>query len=164
MNTHRFFLTLVVACLLIPAVALAKPQVSISIKAEKKVTVVENGQEVVKQIPAEEVLPGETLIYTLSYTNAGNEAATNVVINDPIPEGAAYVLESASGEGTDISFSIDGGKTFKKPSMLTYEVKLADGTKEKRVASPEEYTHIRWTIRKVRAGGSGQLGFQVRVK
>ncbi|MBT8370439.1 MAG: DUF11 domain-containing protein [Deltaproteobacteria bacterium] len=164
MHTSRIFLSVAVACLLIPAVALAKPQVSISIKAEKKVIFVENGQEVVKRIPAVEVAPGETLIYTLTYTNAGDEAATNVVINDPIPQGAAYILDSASGQDTDISFSIDGGQTFKKPSMLTYEVKLADGTTEKRVASPEAYTHIRWTIRKVRAGGSGELGFQVRVK
>ena len=75
-----------------------------------------------------------------------------MVINDPITKGTYYILESASGEGTDITFPIDGVQFFKKPSLLTYEVKLADGTKEKQVASPEQYTHIHWTVGKIPAG------------
>jgi len=37
------------------------------------------------------------------------------------------------------------------------------GKQIKRAASPEEYTHIRWTVSKVDAGKSGVAGFRVRV-
>ena len=63
-----------------------------------------------------------------------------------------------------ITFSIDDGKTFKKPSLLTYEVKNQNGAMEKRTASPEEYTHIRWVIDKIDAGAKGTVGFQVKIK
>jgi uncharacterized repeat protein (TIGR01451 family) len=150
--------------LLLPAMALAKPKVNISVKAEKEVTVIENGKEVVKRVAAEEIEPGEILIYTLRYSNTGDEMATNVVFNDPIPKGTVYLAGSATGLGTDITFSIDGGKTYKKPTLLTYEVKLADGRVEKRVASPDEYTHIGWKIEAIPAGERGELAFKVRVK
>lgn len=159
----RFLLSLVAAALLFPAVALAAPQVQLSINAEKKVTVTENGEQVVKRVPAAEATPGERVIFTISYENAGDETATNVVVNDPIPEGTAYVPGSATDLG-EVTFSIDGGKTYKKPSLLTYEVSNPDGTTEKRVATPEQYTHVRWQIPAIPAGEKGEVSFQVQVK
>jgi hypothetical protein len=41
---------------------------------------------------------------------------------------------------------------------------LPNGKTEKRSASPEDYTHIRWTVNTIPAGGSGSVGFQVRMK
>lgn len=149
---------------LMATTAMAKPQVSIDIKTEKDVVSMQNGQKITKRIVATDITPGEIIFYTLSYNNSGNESATNAVVDNPIPEGTVYLPGSATGQGADISFSIDGGKTFKKPSLLTYEVKLPTGKLDQRVASPEEYTHIRWTIKTIPAGGSGKLGFQVKIK
>jgi uncharacterized repeat protein (TIGR01451 family) len=104
------------------------------------------------------------IFYTLSYVNSGEDAATNAVLDDPIPKGTVYIDGTASGKDADITFSIDDGKTFKKPSLLTYEIKLPNGEMEKKMVSFEKYTHIRWTIGMVPAHGSGQVGFQVRVK
>ena len=81
-----------------------------------------------------------------------------------MPAGMSYIDNSASGPEADISFSIDGGKSFKKASYLTYEVKLPGGATEKHTARPEEYTDIRWTIKSVPAGGNGKLTYQVKVK
>lgn len=153
-----------VAVLLLPLAALAKPLVSVSITAEKEVLVKKGAEKVRKKVPATTIVPGNVIFYTLSYINSGDEPATNAVIDDPIPQGTVYLPGSAYGAGAEITFSIDGGKTFKKPALLTYEVKTPDGKVEKRAASPEEYTHIRWTISKIPAGGKGTVGFEVKVK
>ena len=150
---------LVLTLLLLSAEVFAKSLVSISITAEKEVTV----NKVTKKIAATTINPGDVIFYTLSYINSGNDAATNVVLDDPIPAGTSYLPGTAYGEGADIIFSVDG-KTFKKPSLLTYEIKKRDGSLEKRTASPEEYTNIRWVIPKIDAGARGNVGFQVRIK
>lgn len=141
----------------------AKPLVSVAITAEKEVTVVVKGEKVKRRVPIKTIKPEEVIFYTLSYINSGDEAATNAVLDDPIPQGSAYIPGSATGAGAEIVFSIDGGKTFKKPTLLTYEVKNPNGSVDNRTASPEEYTHVRWIIDKIPAGAKGKVGFQVRI-
>ena len=153
----------VVAVMLLPAMAMAAAKIVVSISAEKEVVVTENGKKVMKMAAAKEFVPGDTISYTINYTNTGNEAATNAVIDDPVPLGTAYVNDSATGTGADIMFSIDKGKTFKKPTLLFYEVDV-EGKKVKKTASPDLYTDIRWTITSIPAGASGKVGFKVRVK
>lgn len=157
-------LLVILVALLMPSAAFAKPLVSVSITAEKEVTVVKGGQKTTKKVAANSIEPGDVIFYTLNYINSGNEAATSVVLDDPIPLGTVYLPGSAFGDGAEITFSIDNGKSFKKPSLLVYELKSANGQKEKRTASPEEYTHIRWVIGKIEAGAKGTVGFQVRIK
>lgn len=157
------FLLIVLTFLLLPAAAWAKPVVNIAIAAEKEITVEENGQKTTKRVPAAEAAPGETIIFTLEVANSGDETATNVVVDDPIPAGTSYLPGSATEIG-EVTFSIDDGKSYKKPSLLTYEVTLPDGKKDKRVASPEQYTHIRWQIPQIAAGAKGEVSFRVKVK
>lgn len=153
-----------IIALLLPLSAVAKPLISVSITAEKEVTVTEKGKKVKKMVTADKIDADDVIFYTVNYINSGNESATNAVLNDPIPQGTSYVPGSAYGEGAEITFSIDNGKGFKRPSLLTYEIKNRDGSVEKKAASSEEYTHIRWTIAKIPAGTRGKVGFQVRVK
>jgi uncharacterized repeat protein (TIGR01451 family) len=160
----QVLLMVVAAILLLPVWAMAKPLVSVSITAEKEVKVVKDGQKITKKVAATRIDPGDVIFYTLNYINSGNEAATNVVLDDPIPMGTVYLPGSAFGSGADITFSIDGGKSFKKPSLLIYEVKVQNGAVEKRTASPEEYTNIRWLINRIEAGAKGNVGFQVKIK
>ncbi|WP_136523955.1 DUF11 domain-containing protein [Geomonas ferrireducens] len=146
-----------------PLSAWAQPKVAITIKAEKEVSVTAKGKQVKKRVAAKGVQPGEEIIYTLNYVNSGTDAAKDVIISDPIPAGTSYIPGSASETG-DLSFSIDKGKTFKKPTLLTYEVKGSTGKPEKKVASPDDYTDVRWTIPQVPAGGKGSVSFKVKVK
>lgn len=146
------------ALLTAPLTAWAQPKVAISIKAEKEVTVTVKGKQVKKKIAAKGVQPGDEVIYTLNYANSGTEAARDVIITDPIPAGTTYIPGSATEAG-ELTFSIDKGKSFKKPTLLIYEV-----NGEKKVASPDEYTDIRWTLPSVEAGGKGSVHFKVKVK
>jgi uncharacterized repeat protein (TIGR01451 family) len=161
MNTKTAVVTL--AIIVLPLTAWAKPNITISIKAQKDVVVTENAKQVKKTVEATDIAPGEVITFILSYSNTGDETATSVVISDPIPEGTVFMPGTATEKG-DLSFSIDKGKTFKKPSLLVYETTTASGKKEKRVASPEEYTHIRWIIPSIAAGEKGDVSFRVKVK
>jgi uncharacterized repeat protein (TIGR01451 family) len=153
----------VMTVMLLPAMAMAAAKISVNITAEKEVVVTEKGTKVLKTVPAREFVPGDTISYTVSYVNTGNETATNAVIDDPVPQGTAYITDSATGVGTAITFSIDKGKTYKKPTLLFYEVDV-NGKTVKKTASPDLYTNIRWTIASIPAGASGKVGFKVRVK
>lgn len=145
------------------ATAFAAPKMTMEMKAEKDVVVVENGKQVKKRVEAQAQVSGEVVIYTIHYRNEGNDVATAVKFDNKIPEGTTYIGESAKGDA-DITFSTDNGKSYKKPAQLTYEAVNAKGEKETVIASPEKYTDIRWVIPQVPAGGSGQIGYEVRIK
>ena len=157
-------IVILLALFLISSPVWAKPEITLSITSEKEVMTMVNGKKVVKRMPAKDVDPGQVLIFTLSYSNKGNEDATNVVVDNPIPKEVVYTVGSAEGAGSNITFSINGGKDFKKPTMLTYEIKGPDGKIVKKKASPEQYTNVKWVIKKVPPGKGGTVSFKAKVK
>jgi uncharacterized repeat protein (TIGR01451 family) len=156
--------TLLLAMTMLPAAALAKPQVTLSVTAEKEVTSVTNGQKVTKLVAVKKISPNEVIVYTVHYANKGDETATNAVIDDPIPKGTVYLPDSAQTDVGEPVFSIDHGKTYNKGTLLSYETKLPNGKVERHLASSDEYTNIRWTIKEIPAGAAGKLKFKVKVK
>jgi len=54
--------------------------------------------ELTKTASADPVAPGDTLIYTLNYSNVGNDQATGVILEDHLPTNVSFV--SASDGGT----------------------------------------------------------------
>lgn len=155
-----FSLVLLFFCAWAPA--WASPKITVEVVAEKQIVIQKEGKSVTKRVPASDIQPGEVIFYTLKYSNTGDAAARDVVINDPIPDKTVYVAGSVTGH--DPLFSIDGGKHFNRPSLLTYTITNARGQQEKRLATPERYTHIRWVIKEIGPGQTGQVGFQVRVQ
>jgi uncharacterized repeat protein (TIGR01451 family) len=145
------------------AAAAAKPRIVVAISQSKEVVETTDGGNKTRLVPAKTASPGEVLEYVLSYKNEGDEAATNAVIEDPIPKGTTFLANTATGENAEITFSLDGGKTFAVPVKLTYQIKLPSGAVERRVATPAEYTHVRWTVKEVAPGATGQVSFRVRV-
>ena len=156
----RTITLLLCTALLLPSLVQAKPQMSISITTSKEVVETVNGAKVKKLVPTKQAASGDTLVYSLTYSNKGDEAATDAVIDNPIPKGSSYIAGSATGSGAEITFSVDDGKSFARPETLMSEVMLMSGTKVRSPASPEDYTHVRWTIRQVPAGGSGKVGLR----
>ncbi len=164
MGQQKRLSVLFAVLLFTPVLVLAQPKISVDMKAEKEVVEVVNGKKITKRISAKTANPGQKLIFTLQYKNSGNEKATNVKVDNPIPENTVYVVGSGIGKNSKMLFSIDGGKTYKQPSLLTYEETLPGGKKVKKQASPEQYTHVRWVISEVPPGKEGTVGFQVRMK
>ena len=143
--------------------AVAKPRIVVSIQQSKEVVETAGGAKTTRLVPVKAAAPGEILEYVLSYSNEGDEPATNAVIEDPIPKGTTFLANTATGENAEITFSSDGGKTFAQAVKLTYELRLAGGGVERRVITPAEYTNIRWTVARVEPGGRGKVSFRVRV-
>ncbi len=147
-----------------PAKAADKGAIELKSVAEVEITVKnEKGEDEVKRVEASKanVTPGETVIFTTVYSNSGKEPASDIVINNPMPEHMLYIAGTAEGSGTKIEFSVDKGKNFGAPDKL--KIKEADG--KERPAGPADYTHIRWTLLKPLAPeGKGSVSFRAKVK
>ena len=125
MKKHPLILTLALTViLLLPAGVFAAAKISIKTTVEKmEVVETEIGKDI-RFVPTDSAMPGEILRFTLSFSNVGDEAATDVMINNPIPENADYLEGSATPfEGVAALFSIDAGDFFGAPTSLTYETK-----------------------------------------
>lgn len=144
--------------------ALAAPRMEISIAQFREVVEKKGGTTTTRMVPAQSVAPGDVVEYVLTYVNRGDSDATDANIDDAIPKGTTYLANTATGDGAEIAFSSDGGKTFAPAVRLTYEFKLASGAVEKRVATPDQYTHVRFTLKRVSPGTTGKVAFRVRVK
>ncbi len=153
---------IVVSCFTHTVLAQGKGKVSLKAVAEvEKEGFNEEGKKVLKRFPANKVIPGDTVIYTIHYANDSKETADDVSITNPVPEHMMYSEGSASGKNTSVTFSIDGGKHFDAPENL--KVKMDDGTE--RPARPEEYTTIRWTFNgSLSAGKKGVVAFAAILK
>jgi uncharacterized repeat protein (TIGR01451 family) len=103
------------------------------------------------------VVPGDKLVFDLSYRNQGARPATGFVITDPIPPSVVF----AGSESPGAVFSVDGGKSWGPLAAL--RVATADG--KSRPAGPADVTHIRWSFgRAIPAGEGGQVSFRAVVK
>ena len=113
------------------------------------------------RVPVARAVPGDEVIYTIYYNNAGQEPADNVVIVNPIPEHMIYTPGSAAGADTVIVFSIDKGETYAFPEKL--RVTGTDGNI--RPARASDYTHVKWTRQKsLMPGEKGQVSFRARLE
>jgi len=113
-----------------------------------------------KRIALTKAVPGDEVIYTTTFTNQGSKPAGNISVTNPVPANTTYVDGSAFGDNTEITFSIDGGKTYGTPQTLI--IKTPEG--RERPARPSDYTHIRWVYRGALAPGlTGKAGFRVVV-
>ena len=132
--------------------------------AEVEVVVTNNkGEKEVELVEASKasVVPGDEVIFTSFYTNVNKEPADKVVITNPVPEHMLYVDGSATGAGSRIVFSIDGGKSYGRPEELM--VTGSDG--KKRQAKSSEYSHIRWEVKEaVLQGKSGFVRFRAQLE
>ena len=91
------------------------------------------------------MLPGDVVRYELQFTNLTSDSVQQVVFQNQVPAGLAYVSGSAGADRDDVSveYSIDGGATYTATPMAEVVV---DGQTVLRPAPPETYTHIRWTL------------------
>jgi len=119
-----------------------------------------NGQKAKRLVPPGKVLPGGEVVYTITAKNTCTTPADRVVVDNPIPQHMTYVMGSALGVGTDITFSLDG-KTYAKLEALS--VTQPDG--KTRPAQAADIKSIRWTYGNAFApGASGFVRFRATVK
>jgi len=121
----------------------------------------ESGQSTTELVPVESAVPGDEVVYTVTFKNVGDQAADNILITNPIPAEMRYVEGSAFGPGTDIQYSADGGEFYAEPAAI----QVRDDTGNERVASADEYTHIRWMLNgSLGAGAQGFARFRAVIR
>ena len=140
------------------AFALAQEQAHLDVTTvvQKEETFInDDGERDKRLVDASTVVPGERVVYTITFRNISDQAADNVVITNPIDSNLTYVDGSAFGPGTDIEFSADGGKTWGAPGGL--QVSDEGGT---RAAEAADFTHVRWVVKNdLAAGAHGVVRF-----
>ena len=126
---------------------------------KEEVTVNDAGETERRLVAADAVVPGDDVVYTITFTNISDESADNVVITNPISNSLTYVAGSAIGPGTVIEFSVDGGQTFGQADELVV------GTNGgQRPAGVDDFTHVRWTMEnELAAGAQGMARFRARL-
>jgi len=103
--------------------------------------------------PATTLSQGEVVYYTVRIRNPTSEYLRDVAVVQPIPANTTYAEHSASGPGTEIQFSADGGGTFASESRVV----AIDSGGAQRLATPKDFTHIRWRLRNALAPGAVAL-------
>ena len=99
------------------------------------------------------VIPGDRLLFTLSYRNNGDAPATNFVVTNPVPGAVAF---DSTSDGI-ASVSVDGGATWGQLADLT--IQNPDGTT--RPARADDVTHVRWVFAQpIPAHDAGRLMFR----
>ncbi|SRR5579883_1798241 len=112
------------------------------------------------------VQSGDVLRYRLMGKNAGDRPIKNLTLNQPIPKGTVFVLNSAKvavNSTARITYSIDAGRTFVEAP--TVQVTLPNGKVETRPAPAAAYTHIRWNFPNTLAANAPvNAEYQVKVR
>jgi uncharacterized repeat protein (TIGR01451 family) len=102
----------------------------------------ESGERTTELVAVDTAVPGDEVVYTVTFTNVGVEPAENILITNPIPPQMRYVSGTAFGPGTEIEYSVDGGSSWGIPQAL--RVSTSNGSE--RLAEADDYTHIRWAL------------------
>ena len=155
MNIFKSVLFLVIA-LSVSAFAQEEGHLNVKTVVQKEeVTVNAAGERETRLVPAETVIPGERVVYTITFRNVSEEPADDVVITNPIDASLTYVDGSAFGPGTEIQFSVDGGSSFAAPAELSV---VEDGVE--RPATANDFTHVRWVMQNdLAVGAQGMARF-----
>jgi uncharacterized repeat protein (TIGR01451 family) len=152
----KFLATAVTAICITAAPVAASGLVAEQIIERVVTTKAANGEVQTKLVPADRVIPGEQLVYTLKFGNQGAAAAERVVLTLPIPAEVAYIENSAASKLATVDFSADGGASFALREALT-----ASANGKTRPALAADITHVRWTFNApVQPKQTGELVFK----
>ena len=140
--------------LLAPAAAAAADNVSLTSKVlVERVKPGSDGKPVTVREEPGVVTPGDKLVFVLGYRNAGAQPATGFTLTNPIPPAVAFT----GSDDASAVVSVDGGKSW--GTLASLKVVQADGSR--RPAAPADVTHIRWSLgRPIAAGSGGELSFR----
>jgi uncharacterized repeat protein (TIGR01451 family) len=144
------FASLVLAAYASAAVAAGASPILVKTVGEKEQLSVVDGKTTTTLVAADKIVPGDTVLYTVTVENQGKQPAQNVAVNNPIAEHMVYVEGSAYAPGMDISFSTDGGKTWADAAHVS--IKGQDGASHEAIAA--DYTHLRFALKGPLAPGA----------
>ncbi|MBB6424380.1 DUF11 domain-containing protein [Sphingopyxis sp. JAI128] len=141
-----------------PAIAQGNGNLTTKVEVEKSVPG-QDGQPASKSyVTPDVVVPGDRVRISLTFTNDGTDAASGVVVANPIPPGLMF---DSTDDQAGFGVSIDGGETFAPLADLTVPV---DGSVP-RPATAADLTHVRWKwAEAIGPGQTRSVAFFARVR
>src|SRR5260370_31648866 len=122
MNIHARFAALCgsLLTLLVAAAAAQAPGNPLAIRsiAEVESRSRAAGREIIKLIPADRVVPGDRVIYTLEVRNTGATALDAPVVTHPAPHHTHYVPDSPLRPGAQVRYSVQSGRSLDRITHL----------------------------------------------
>jgi uncharacterized repeat protein (TIGR01451 family) len=116
-----------------------------------------DGASQTKRAPAAKVVPGDHVVYVITFVNDAAKPADGVTITNPVPEGLAY---AGPAEGPAPLVSTDGA-TFAPLALLS--LRRPDGSTTP--AQAGDVVQLRWTLpAAVPAGGQARLTYRATLK
>ena len=143
------------------AVLVSAPALAGGISLETKVLKVATAKSATgsteKLVPAIKAVPGDPMVYVLSYRNDGAQPAGDVVLNSQVP---ATMIYRGAGEGGEPQVSIDGAHF----ARLT-ELSVTGPGGVSRPARLSDVTHVRWHLTNpIAAGAVGEVSFHAALR
>jgi uncharacterized repeat protein (TIGR01451 family) len=135
------------------AAAQGKP-VALESKVQLMRAAADGGQP--QLLEPENVVPGDTLLFTTSFHNEGAAVVTDFIVVNPVAA-SLQLTEEAAGQ-TDVS--VDGGKTWGALSQL----RVVDLEDQERPATIRDITHLRWKFTQIQPGETGRVQFVASVR
>lgn len=136
-----------------PAVAqtaVAQKPIVLKLSQSKKVA----DKQGFKLLPVTKAQPGDIIVYNIAANNISDKAINKLVINQPIRRGTTYVVNSATPiKGANLTFSIDGGKSYTERPTI-----------DKKPAPANSYTNVRWAFGSVSPKSQSIVSYEVRVR
>jgi uncharacterized repeat protein (TIGR01451 family) len=141
-----------------PALAAAQVNNAVTLSSDIRVekTVVENGRERKVLEAPKVVVPGDRLLFAVSYRNTSTAEVRNFVLTNPLPTGVMLAPDSAGA----LDVSVDAGKSWGRLAAL----KVADGKGGTRPAQASDVTHVRWVLAPLAPGAGSTVTFHAIVR
>jgi uncharacterized repeat protein (TIGR01451 family) len=153
----------------------AVARVTLDTTVSKVETTLEASGRVKRELmPADDVVPGEELRYSITFTNESEMVvdAERIVITNPIPEGTRYVAGSAGGDFSRVEYSTDG-RIYERtePTSAGFtpggvaSAAAGQPSQGPQGASAQPLQNLRWTyLRDLQPGEAGAVYFHVRMQ
>jgi uncharacterized repeat protein (TIGR01451 family) len=123
----------------------------------EKTSVGVDGVAKTSRLPAGHVVPGDHLVYVITFTNDAPKPAEGVIITNPLPAGLVF---EGSTEGPAPLVSADGATFASLPQL---KVRAANGAMV--AAQHTDVTHLSWSLpAAVPAGGQARLTYRATLK
>ncbi|KTT73873.1 DUF11 domain-containing protein [Sphingomonas endophytica] len=112
-----------------------------------------DGTMTVAMRPAARAVPGDRVVFELTFRNTGTQPLAGVVFDNPVPAGVAYRAPAPGSAAPEVSVD---GRRFATIDAL----RVGD-----RPARADDVTHVRWRLaRPLAAGAQGRLAFLAVLK
>jgi uncharacterized repeat protein (TIGR01451 family) len=140
--------------LLLPGSAWAADSVRLSSEVfVEKIEAAPNGKARIVLHQPKLVVPGDRLVFILSYRNEGPTTATNFTVTNPLPTAVSF----EEAPGAQAQYSVDNGRVW--GALASLKLRESDG--KWRAARPDDVTHVRWVLKQpLPSGTGGKLTFR----